>query len=58
MKPLNITGTGINNTGALIGNSSGNTNFGTMTVTTNARVLNSGSGSINFTGTITVLFFC
>lgn len=50
---LNITGTGINNTGALIGNSSGNTNFGTMTVTTNARVLNSGSGSINFTGTIT-----
>ena len=50
---LNITGTGINNGGALIGNSSGNTNFGAMTVTTNARALNSGSGSINFTGTIT-----
>lgn len=50
---LNITGTGIKNGGALIANSSGATNFGAMTVTTNARAINSGSGAINFTGLIT-----
>ncbi len=50
---LNITGTGIKNGGALIANSSGTSNFGAMTVTTSARVTNSGSGAIAFTGTIT-----
>ena len=50
---LNLTGTGIKNTGALISSSSGSNNFGAMTVTTNARVINSGSGTITFGGTIT-----
>ncbi|MEI6400271.1 MAG: autotransporter-associated beta strand repeat-containing protein [bacterium] len=52
---LNLSGTGINNGGALTSSaSSGTTNFGAMTVTANSRVVNSGAGTIAFTGTVTI----
>lgn len=52
---LNLSGTGINNGGALISSaSSGTTNFGAMTVTANSRVINGAAGTIAFTGTVTI----
>jgi autotransporter-associated beta strand protein len=50
---LNLSGTGIKNGGALISSAAGNNTFGAMTVTTGARVINSGSGTVIFAGTIT-----
>ncbi len=50
---LNLSGTGISNSGALTFAASTNNNFGAMTVTANTRVVNSGSGIVTFGGTIT-----
>lgn len=50
---LNLSGTGIKNGGALISTASGANNFGAMTITANSRVINNGSGTITFGGTIT-----
>ncbi len=50
---LSISGSGIKTTGALLFSASGNNNFGAMTVAANARVVNNGSGTVTFGGTIT-----
>ncbi len=50
---LNLSGTGINNNGALTFSASTNNNFGAMTVAANTRIINSGSGTVTFGGTIT-----
>lgn len=50
---LNVSGTGISNTGAVIFSATTNNNFGAMTVAANARIINSGSGIVTFGGTIT-----
>lgn len=50
---LNLSGTGISNGGVLISNAAGNNNFGAMTLAANSRIINSGSGTITFGGTIT-----
>jgi autotransporter-associated beta strand protein len=51
---LNISGSGISNAGALTFAASSNNNFGAVTVAANARVINSGSGTVIFGGTITI----
>ncbi len=50
---LNVSGSGISNTGALIFAASTNNNFGAMTVAANTRIINSGSGTVIFGGVIT-----
>ncbi len=50
---LNLSGTGLLNGGSLISSASGANNFGAMTISTNTRVVNNGSGTITFGGTIT-----
>jgi len=50
---LNLSGTGINNGGALTFAASTNNNFGAMTIAANTRIVNSGSGTVTFGGTIT-----
>lgn len=50
---LSLSGSGIKLGGALISTASGANNFGAMTIATNARVTNNGSGTITFGGTIT-----
>ena len=50
---LNLSGTGISNGGALTFSASTNNNFGAMTVAANTRIINSGSGTVTFGGTIT-----
>ncbi len=55
-EPLTLNGTGINNTGALISGSSGTNTFGVLTLGSNARIINSGSGTITFAGAPTGTF--
>jgi autotransporter-associated beta strand protein len=50
---LNLSGTGIGNGGALTFAASTNNNFGAMTIAANTRIVNSGSGTVTFGGTIT-----
>lgn len=50
---LNLSGSGIKTNGALISTAAGSNNFGIMTISANARVVNNGAGTMTFGGTIT-----
>jgi len=55
-EPITLNGSGINNGGALISNSSTGSTFGVLTLQSASRIINSGSGAITFAGAPTGTF--